>query len=88
MSEVIFLTAQEAYNRSLEHYEENLRKNRVELKTLIDRAIENGQFKVIYDRPLYPTVLTWLRENYGYNVTTQTVGETEVYVISWEHPGT
>lgn len=87
VAEVVFLTAQEAYDRTVENLEIRLRKNREELKGLIDRAISNGEFKVIYDRPLHSTVVEWLRSNYGYEVTQKELNDAEkqIWIVSWEN---
>lgn len=89
MADVVFLTAQEAYDRTVENLEVRLRKNREELKSLIDRSIQNGEFKVIYDRPLHPTVVNWLINNYGYEVTQKELNDAErqIWIVSWENGG-
>lgn len=86
MSEVVFIPARDAYQISLEHFEEQLRKNRLELKTLIDRATQCGEFKVIYDRQLHENTITWLRD-YGYEVSQKYLNDNEksIWVISWEN---
>lgn len=87
MAEVVFLTAQEAYDKTVENLEVRLRKNREELKSLIDRSIQNGEFKVIYDRPLHPTVVSWLVNNYGYEVIQKELNDSEkqIWIVSWEN---
>ena len=84
MSEAIFMTAQQAYQASLEHFEEQLRKNREELRDLIQRATEKGEFSVIYDRQMFSGIQQWLTD-YGYDTERRNVGGRSVWVVSWEN---
>ena len=84
MAEPIFWTAHAAYQASLENFEANLRKNREELRDLIKKATELGEFKVIYDRQMFSGIQTWLQE-YGYTVSQKNVGDKKVWVVSWEN---
>lgn len=86
-NEVIFITARQAYQQSLENYDARLVKNRQQLRDLIDRATKVGEFQVIYDRPLADIIITWLTENFGYKVEKKILNdnEKEIWIISWEH---
>ncbi len=84
MSEVVFITAHQAYLQSLENFEAQLRKNRLELRDLIQKATENGEFSVIYDRQMFSGIKEWL-EDFGYDVSQQTVGDKKVWGVSWEN---
>ena len=88
MSEVIFIPASQAYTKSMEAYEARLRKNREELRDLIEAATKKGQFQVIYDRPLNENVVSWLVNEYGYEVTKKELNnniEKEIWIINWEN---
>lgn len=76
------MSAQAAYAASLENYEAQLRKNREELNSLIKRATEKGEFKVIYDRKMFSGIREWL-EDYGYEVTENV--EKKIWIVSWEN---
>lgn len=85
-------TAQEAYNTSLENYEAQLEKNRVELDSLIKRATENGEFSIIYDRQTtnnaYTNTTKAILNQLGYKVTEKIISdEKKIWIISWETPG-
>lgn len=85
-------TAAEAYEASLNNYETQLEKNRLELDSLIKRAIERGQFSVIYDRQTtnnaYTNTTKAILNQLGYKVTEKTTnGKQKVWIISWERPG-
>lgn len=85
-------TAAEAYNASLNNYEAQLEKNRLELDSLIKRAIENGEFSVIYDRQTinnaYTNTTKTILNQLGYKVTEKVVSdEKKIWIISWEQPG-
>ena len=86
MAETIFMTAQAAYDASLENFEAQLRKNRQELNSLIERATKMGEFKVIYDRQMFSGIKEWL-EDYGYEVEQKILNDSEkkVWVVSWEN---
>lgn len=86
MAEVIFIPAQTAYATSLENYEAQLRRNREELRDLIDAATKKGEFKVIYDRQMFEGIQDWL-ESYGYEVSQKILSDSEkkVWVVSWEN---
>lgn len=85
-------TAQEAYDASLNNYEAQLEKNRLELDSLIKRAIENGEFSVIYDRQTtnnaYVNTTKTILNQLGYKVTEKIISdERKIWIISWEQPG-
>ena len=86
MAEVIFIPAQTAYATSHEKYEAQLRRNREELRDLIDAATKKGEFKVIYDRQMFDGIQDWL-ESYGYEVSQKILSDSEkkVWVVSWEN---
>ena len=85
-------TAAEAYDASLNNYEAQLEKNRLELDSLIKRAIENGEFSVIYDRQTinnaYTNTTKTILNQLGYKVTEKIINdEKKIWIISWEQPG-
>lgn len=85
-------TAAEAYNASLNNYEAQLEKNRLELDSLIKRAIENGEFSVIYDRQTtnnaYTNTTKTILNQLGYKVTEKIISdEKKIWIVSWEQPG-
>lgn len=89
-------TAQEAYDASLDNYEAQLEKNRLELDSLIKTAIKNGEFSIIYDRQTtnnaYVNTTKTILNQLGYKVTEKEVerspsGTKVIWVVSWEHPG-
>ena len=84
-------TAQEAYDASLNNYEMKLEKNRKELDDLIQTAIYNGEFSIIYDKQTisnaYGNTTKQLLNQLGYKVVENEVKGKKVWVISWETPG-
>ena len=85
-------TAQEAYDESLDNYERQLEKNRLELDSLIKKATENGEFSIIYDRQTtnnaYSNTTKDILNQLGYRVVEKTNLNGKVFwVISWEKPG-
>lgn len=89
-------TAQEAYDESLNKFEAQLEKNRLELDSLIKTAIAKGEFSCIYDRQTtnnaFINTTKAILNQLGYKVTEKEVpkspsGTKVVWVISWEHPG-
>lgn len=81
-------TAQEAYSKALENAEEQLGNNLKALDDLINKAIDKGQFSVIYDKELiYKTyhfdTLRLLTQK-GYKVTEKTTKEKTYWIISWD----
>ena len=85
-------TAQEAHDASVIKYEEQLEKNRLELDSLIKRAVENGEFSVIYDRQTtnnaYVNTTKAILNQLGYKVTEREpqLGH-KIWIVSWEKPG-
>lgn len=77
--DVIFLSAREVYNLASNAYTETLVKNRKELRDLIIRTAELGQFRVVWDKDLSDIIKTWLIE-YGYKVEDQG----KMWVVSWD----
>ena len=89
---VFSYTAAQAYNASLDNYEAKLEKNRLELDSLIKRAIEKGEFSVIYDKQTtsnaYTNTTKTLLNQLGYKVTQkETKDGKKIWIISWERPG-
>lgn len=85
-------TAQEAYDASLEKYEAQLEKNRLELDSLIKRAVENGEFSIIYDRQTtnnaYVNTTKAILNQLGYKVTEDSTSDGKIiWIVSWEKPG-
>ena len=78
-------TAQEAYDASLNNYEEQLEKNRIELDSLIKAAIQRGEFSVIYDKQTAIDATKEMLTQLGYKVTEKIISEEKkIWVISWE----
>ena len=82
-------TAQQAYTKSLEKAEEQLNKNLKDLDNLIIKAIEKGQFSIIYDKELiyktYHFDTLNLLEQMGYKVTEKKTKDSTLYwIISWD----
>lgn len=81
-----------AHDASVIKYEEQLEKNRLELDSLIKRAVENGEFSVVYDRQTtnnaYVNTTKAILNQLGYKVTEKIIhdGKT-IWVVSWEKPG-
>ena len=89
---VFSYTAAQAYNASLDNYEAKLEKNRLELDSLIKRAVEKGEFSVIYDKQTtnnaYTNTTKTVLNQLGYKVTQkETKDEKKIWIISWEQPG-
>ena len=84
-------TAQEAHDASLDNYEGQLEKNRIELDNLIKTAIKNGEFSVIYDRQTinnaYGNTTKLILNQLGYKVVEKEVNGKKIWVVSWEQPG-
>lgn len=81
-------TAQEAYSKALENAEEQLGNNLKALDDLINKAIDKGQFSVIYDKELiYKTyhfdTLRLLTQK-GYKVTEKETKGKTYWIISWD----
>ena len=81
-------TAQEAYTKALEKAEEQLDINLKELDNLINKAIEKGQFSIIYDKELiyktYHFDTLNLLTQMGYKVTEKETKEKTYWIISWD----
>lgn len=81
-------TAQEAYTKALEKAEEQLDINLKELDNLINKAIEKGQFSIIYDKELiyktYHFDTLNLLTQMGYKVTEKETKEKAYWIISWD----
>lgn len=81
-------TAQEAYDASLNNYEAQLEKNRLELDALIKKAVERGEFSIIYDKQTPANATKTILNQLGYKVTEKNISnEKKIWVISWERPG-
>lgn len=81
-------TAQEAYDASVDNYGAELEKNKIELDSLIKKAVEKGQFSVIYAKETFADSTKAILNQLGYKVTTRTSDSGEKFwIISWERPG-
>ena len=84
-------TAQEAHDASVDNYEAQLEKNRVQLDSLIKTAIERGEFSVVYDRQTtsnaYTNTTRQILNQLGYKVVEKEVDDKKIWVVSWETPG-
>lgn len=82
--DVIFLPASEVREMAETAYNETLVRNRKELRDLIIKTAELGEFKVIWDKDLSDIIKTWLLE-YGYAVEEEVVSkERKIWIVSWE----
>lgn len=84
-------TAQEAHDASVDNYEAQLEKNRVQLDSLIKTAVKRGEFSVVYDRQTtsnaYTNTTKQILNQLGYKVVEKEVDDKKIWVVSWETPG-
>lgn len=77
-------TAANAYQKSLENFEKRLIENRNALNQKILKAIEAGEFSIIFHKEMlgenYDLSTKELLEDFGYNV----IDKGNYWIISWD----
>ena len=81
--------ATQAYNATMTTIGNEVEETKDEIAFQIEVAIKKGLFQIRFEKVLIDQVLTWLRQENGYKVTSETVtlgGKQKViYTVSWEN---
>ena len=86
MEENVYMTAQDAYEASLENYKAFLERKKKDINSLIKNATVHGEFNILYDDFMPDQVKEWLEEQ-GYEVSEKILNSYEKswWKISWEN---
>ena len=80
--------ANQAYQATLDAIGLDSEQIKDEIAFLIEVAIKKKLFEIRYEKVLTDELLSWLREENGYRVTTEVVNYSRprtIYIISWEN---
>lgn len=81
--------ATQAYNATMTTIGNEVEETKDEIAFQIEVAIKKGLFQIRFEKVLIDQVLTWLRQENGYKVTSETVtlgGKQKViYTVNWEN---
>lgn len=81
--------ATQAYNATMATIGNEVEETKDEIAFQIEVAIKKGLFQIKFEKVLIDQVLTWLRQENGYKVTSETVAlggkQKVIYTVSWEN---